>query len=140
VGAVVHTHSPEATAASAIGTAVPAVHYVVARFGAPVLPCARYATYGTPELAAHVCQTLGTAGMACLLANHGAVALGADLEAAVALALDVEWFCGVHRRALQLGTPVVLPPEEVARVAERFVGYGQADRSTGAGRPLTDPG
>ena len=131
VGAVVHTHSPEATAAAAIGTSVPAVHYVVARFGAPVLPCAPYATFGTRELADTVVQSLGDHGTACLMANHGAVALGRDLHSAVALALDVEWFCGVHRRAVQLGTPTVLPPEEVARVAERFASYGQ---------PVTDQG
>jgi L-fuculose-phosphate aldolase len=129
VGAFVHTHSPEATAAAARGAAVPAVHYVVARFGAPVLPCAPYATYGTAELATSVVDTLGEHGTACLMANHGAIALGADLDAALALARDVEWFCGVYRRACQLGEPITLPDAEIARVAERFSGYGQPDRS-----------
>jgi L-fuculose-phosphate aldolase len=125
VGAVVHTHSPEATAAAAVGAAVPAVHYVVARFGAAELPCAPYATYGTADLAAAVAATLGTTGTACLMANHGAVAVAGDLDAAVALALDVEWFCGVHRRAVQLGVPAVLPAEEIERVAALAATYGQ---------------
>lgn len=125
VGAVVHTHSPEATAAATLGTEVPAVHYVVARFGAAALPCAPYATYGSAELAAHVAATLGERGTACLMANHGAIAVAADLPTALALARDVEWFCGVHRRARQLGEPVVLPDDELARVAERFATYGQ---------------
>ncbi|HEX9259027.1 MAG TPA: class II aldolase/adducin family protein [Acidimicrobiales bacterium] len=125
VEAVVHTHSPEATAAAILGRAVPAVHYVVARFGGSELPCAPYATYGSPELAAAVAATLGERGTACLMANHGAVTLGRDIDDAVALAFDVEWFCGVHRRALGLGRPVVLDEAEIARVTHLFETYGQ---------------
>ncbi len=125
VGAVVHTHSPEATAAATIRRPLPAVHYVVARFGGSVLPCAPYATYGSAELAQGVATALGTSGLACLMANHGAVAVGPDLATAAALATDVEWLCGVWRRALQLGTPEVLDDAEIARVRERFRSYGQ---------------
>jgi L-fuculose-phosphate aldolase len=125
VHAVVHTHSPEATAAATLRRAVPAVHYVVARFGATELPCARYATYGSIELARHVADTLGHRGTACLMANHGAVTAAADLDAAAALALDVEWFCGVYRRARALGDPVVLDHHEIERVRELFTRYGQ---------------
>ncbi len=127
VWAIVHTHSPEATAASALRRTIPPVHYVAARFGG-TLACAPYATYGTADLAEGVVRTLGADRAACLMANHGAVALGSDLDSAVALALDVEWFCGVHRRAVQLGDPVVLPDEEVRTVAELFRTYGQPDR------------
>jgi L-fuculose-phosphate aldolase len=125
VGAIVHTHSTEATAASTLAAPVPAVHYVVARFGGPTLPCAPYATYGSEQLAASVADALGSHGTACLMANHGAIAVGRDLETAVALSRDVEWFCGVHRRAQQLGEPVVLADDEIARVDERFGSYGQ---------------
>jgi L-fuculose-phosphate aldolase len=125
VGAVVHTHSPEATAAATLGRPVPAVHYVVARFGGPTLPCAPYATYGSAQLATHVADTVGDDRMASLMANHGAITLGTDLEHAVSLALDVEWFCGVHRRARQLGDPVTLSDGEVGRVADRLTRYGQ---------------
>jgi L-fuculose-phosphate aldolase len=125
VGAVVHTHSTEACAAAAIGQPVPAVHYVVARFGGVSLPCAPYATYGSEELADGVTAALGGHGRACLMANHGAVAVGRDLATARSLAVDVEWLCGVHRRALQLGDPVVLDEAELARVAELFGSYGQ---------------
>lgn len=131
VGAIVHTHSPEATAAAVLRRAVPPVHYVVARFATvnsdtPAgLPCAPYATYGTAELATGVADTLGPHGLACLMANHGAVVLADDLVTGVALALDLEWLCGVHRRALQQGDPVALEDAEVARVAGRFASYGQ---------------
>lgn len=129
LGAVVHTHSPEATAAAVHGRTVPPVHYVAARFsdaGDPAgLPCAPYATYGSIELADGVAATLGGHGRAALMANHGAVVLAGDLDAAVALALDVEWLCGVWRRAVALGDPVVLPDEEIVRVAAQFATYGQ---------------
>lgn len=125
VGAVVHTHSPEATAAATLAGPVPAVHYVVARFGGSSLPCAPYATYGTAELAEHVAATLGPSGMACLMANHGAISVGADLATAMSLTADVEWLCGVWRRGRQLGSPQVLDDAEVARVRERLRTYGQ---------------
>jgi L-fuculose-phosphate aldolase len=125
VGAIVHTHSPEATAAASIGRPLPPIHYVVARFGGAELPCAPYATYGTAELATNVVETIGAHGMASLMANHGAIALGHDLASAVALAIDVEWFCGVVRRARQHGDPIELTAQEIARVAARFSGYGQ---------------
>lgn len=125
IGAVVHTHSLEATAAATLGVPVPAVHYVVARFGSSTLPCAPYATYGSPELAEHVAVTLGTTGLACLMANHGAVAVGADLATAMSLAADVEWLCGVWRRGRQAGSPQILDDAEIARVRGRLRTYGQ---------------
>jgi L-fuculose-phosphate aldolase len=123
--AIVHTHAPEATAASTTGKPVPAVHYVVARFGGTELACAQYATYGSAELAVAVADTLGAERSACLLANHGSISIASDLPAAVALTLDLEWFCGVYRRALGIGDPTVLPDREIAAVAERFRSYGQ---------------
>jgi L-fuculose-phosphate aldolase len=123
--AIVHTHSPEATAAASVAELLPSVHYVVARFGGGGLRRAPYATYGTEALATNVTDTLAEDADACLMANHGAIAIGADLDAAVALALDVEWFCGVVRRATQLGTPTVLDATEIDRVADRFGTYGQ---------------
>ncbi len=103
VGAVVHTHSPELTALACLRRPLPAIHYVIARAGGSEVPCAPYATYGSAELAANVVATLG-AGWACLMANHGALTVGATLDAAVALAADLEWLAGVHRRAVSMGT------------------------------------
>lgn len=125
IGAIVHTHSPEATAASTSGRPVPAVHYVIARFGSHELPCAPYATYGSIELARAVADTLGATGRGCLMANHGAVTVADDLTNAVALALDLEWLCGVYRRAVTLGSPNLLDAPEIARVAEQYRTYGQ---------------
>jgi L-fuculose-phosphate aldolase len=129
VGAVVHTHSPEATAAACLRRPLPAVHYTVARVGLPVVPCAEYATFGTAELSANVLAALGP-GLACLMANHGMVALGQDLDAAMALAVEVEWLARVRRLAVAVGPEVhVLPDDEIARVAAKFRTYGQPPES-----------
>jgi L-fuculose-phosphate aldolase len=125
VGAIVHTHSPEATAAACNGRTLPALHYVMAKTGDTELQCAPYATYGSAELAEFVADTLGATRHACLMSNHGAIALGKDLDAALALAHDIEWFCGIARRAFAWGNPVALPDDEIARIARLFSTYGQ---------------
>jgi L-fuculose-phosphate aldolase len=121
--AIVHTHSPAATALSALVNEIPAVHYYVALFGGPVA-VAPYATYGTEELAANVVAALeGRTG--CLMANHGAVSIGADLAAAHSRAASLEWLCDVYLRATSAGTPRLLPPAEIDRVVKKVAGYGQ---------------
>jgi L-fuculose-phosphate aldolase len=125
VEAVVHTHSPELTACACLRRPLPAVHYVVGKAGVSEVPCAEYATYGTAELSASVRAALGEVALAALMANHGMVALGADLTSAVSLAADLEWLAGVHRRALSMGEPVVLPDDEMDRVIAKFRTYGQ---------------
>jgi L-fuculose-phosphate aldolase len=130
VGAVVHTHSPEATAVACLRRSLPAVHYVIAWTGKPAVPCADYATYGSAELAANVVAALGDGG-ACLMANHGLLTVAATLDRAVALAADVEWLARVHRLAVAQGEPVVLPDDEIARVADRFRAYGQPPEADG---------
>jgi L-fuculose-phosphate aldolase len=123
VGAIVHTHSPAATATSALVDEVPAIHYQVAAFGGPVA-VAPYATYGTDELAAGVVTALAGRS-ACLLANHGAVTTGPDLATALTRARALEWVCDVYLRAAAAGRPRLLPPEEIATVVAKMAGYGQ---------------
>ena len=101
--AMVHTHSPAATAVSALVDEIPAVHYYVALFGGPVA-VAPYATYGTDELAAHVAAAL-RGRTACLMANHGAVTIGPDLATAYRRATYLEWLCDVYLRAASTATP-----------------------------------
>ncbi len=125
-GAVVHTHSPAATALSALVDEVPAVHYYVAMFGGPVA-VAPYATYGSPELARNAVHALRER-TACLLGNHGAVTVGPDLAAAHERSVYLEWLCDVYLRAAAAGTPRLLPAAEVAAVAAKLAGYGQPPR------------
>jgi len=123
VGAVVHTHSPAATALSTLVDEVPAVHYYMAMFGGPVR-VAPYATYGTDELARNAVQALHER-TACLMGNHGAVTVGPDLVTAHDKCMYLEWLCDVYLRASSAGTPRLLPPAEIAAVAEKLASYGQ---------------
>ena len=124
VGAIVHTHSPFATALSCLRRPLPAFHYMVAKTGGPELRCARYATYGTEALSRHAVAALA-GRRACLLANHGVVALGAGLKPARQLAEEVELLAMQYFVASTAGRPVILPRREMARVAAKFAAYGQ---------------
>jgi L-fuculose-phosphate aldolase len=130
-GAVVHTHSAAATALSALVDEVPPVHYYVAMFGGPVL-VAPYATYGTHELARNVAGALRDR-TACLMANHGAVAIGQDLATAHDKASYLEWLCDVYLRASSAGTPRLLSPAQIAAAARKLSGYGQQPPAGGNG-------
>ncbi|HST49796.1 class II aldolase/adducin family protein [Jatrophihabitans sp.] len=123
VGAVVHTHSVFATTFAVLGEQIPPVHYLIVRAGGAV-PVAPYARYGTAELAESCVRTLGR-GFAVLLANHGVVAVGADLAAAMAVAEAVEYTAELAWRARQAGVPQLLDADQLAAVAEAFAGYGQ---------------
>lgn len=124
-GAVVHAHSPWATTLAALREPIPPVHYALARAGGEV-PVASYATYGSDELASNAVDALVEAETAaCLLANHGVVAVGSDLDEAFETLDAVEFTARVFAQAGALGEPVELPPAELARVAEQFETYGQ---------------
>ena len=127
VTAIVHTHSLYCTSIACLRRALPAVHYMIVLAGSDEVPCAEYATFGTAELAANVVAAL-RGGHACLLANHGMVALGTSLEAALKLAAEVETIAAQYWHASQIGTPHVLPREELARVRDQFGRYGQDRR------------
>jgi L-fuculose-phosphate aldolase len=129
IGAVVHTHSLFATALACLRRPVPSFHYMLAKTGGPELRCARYATYGTAALSSNALRALA-GRRACLLANHGLVALGRDLAAARLLAEEVESLCAQYVIARSAGSPVLLPKREMAAVAARFAGYGQPAAST----------
>ena len=125
--AIVHTHSLYCTSIACLRRPIPAIHYMVALAGSDEIPCADYATYGSNELAASVVRTLGT-GDACLMANHGMVALGRTLDAALRLAAEVETLAGQYWHASAIGTPHILPADEVARVRTKFSAHGQRKR------------
>ena len=124
VGAVLHSHSMFSTTLACLRRGIPAFHYMVSAAGGTDVRCAEYATFGTPELARHMMVAL-EGRKACLLANHGLVAVGADLPAAYKLAVEVETLAAMYWRALQVGEPVLLDDAEMARVFEQFKGYGQ---------------
>lgn len=124
VQAIVHTHSLFCTTISTLRRSIPALHYMIVLAGADEIPCADYATFGSAELASNAIIALGGA-QACLLANHGMVALGGTLPAALRLAAEVETLASQYWHAEQIGTPHILDRTELDKVREKFAAYGQ---------------
>lgn len=122
VGAVVHTHPPFGTALAALRRDLPAFHYMVAIAGGSDIRCAPYATFGTQQLSDNVMRALEDR-TACLLANHGMVAIGQTLEEAAQLAVEVEMLCRMYLTALGVGEPSILGDEEMQEVLRRFEDY-----------------
>lgn len=126
VGGVVHTHSLYATAFACTGREIPVISIEVAGLVGEAVRCAPYAPAGTEQLAEVVAETLGSEGVAVLLQNHGAVAVGETLDRAYAAAVAVEEAAHVFLLARQLGEPIILPPEERRRIfLSMRTGYGQ---------------
>jgi L-fuculose-phosphate aldolase len=124
VGAVLHAHSMFSTTLACLRRGIPAFHYMISAAGGSDVRCAEYATFGTAELALNALAAL-EGRKACLLANHGMLAMGVDLPAAFKLAVEVETLAAMYWRALQVGEPVILDGAEMERVIDRFKTYGQ---------------
>lgn len=127
-GAVVHTHSPHATAFSTLREDIPAFHYMVAMAGGTTLRCASYATFGSQELSDEMLVALDER-KACLLANHGMICFERSLERALWLAGEIEMLARQYILARQAGTPVILGEDEMADVLERFKTYGKQGKA-----------
>ena len=122
--AIVHTHSPQATALACAGRGIPPFHYMIALAGGAIR-CMPYATFGTAELAATAVQGL-VGRRATLLGNHGVIAIGGSLGEAHAVALEVENLAGQYLALLAAGLePHVLDDAELQRVIEKFADYGR---------------
>jgi L-fuculose-phosphate aldolase len=124
VGAIVHAHPMFCTTMSILRREIPAVHYMIALAGGGTVPCAPYRTFGTPELSEVTLQAL-QGRKACLLANHGMVAVGKDLRIALKVAHEIETVAEQYWRALQVGQPVVLDDKEVGVILGKLETYGQ---------------
>ena len=120
--AIVHAHSPHATAVSSHGKPIPPFHYMVALAGGDDIKCAEYATFGTEELSKNVIKALENRS-ACLMSNHGQVAFGKNLEDAFELAQEIENICHQFTIALKLGQPNILSFEEMKKVLEKAKNY-----------------
>jgi len=128
VNAIVHTHSLHATALACAHREIPAFHYMVAVAGGDSIRCAPYATFGTDGLAHHALAAL-EGRHACLLANHGQIALGETPSRALAMAHEVETLAGQYAATLLVGEPYILDTDEMVRVLEKFKTYGQQAKS-----------
>jgi L-fuculose-phosphate aldolase len=124
MGAVVHTHSMSATALACLRIDIPPFHYMIALMGGDNIRCAEYATFGTLKLSDNALVALH-GRKACLLANHGMIAIGEDLAEAFGIAVEVETLSEMYLRALQAGQPVLLTADEFEAAQNRFAGYGK---------------
>jgi L-fuculose-phosphate aldolase len=124
INAIVHTHSMFTIALACQGLGIPAFHYMVALAGGADIRCAPYATFGTQALARHAVKALKDR-RACLLAHHGMIALGKNIDEAVTLAGEVERLAEQYWRVRLLGKPKLLSATEMNRVLEKFTFYGR---------------
>ena len=125
---VVHTHADHCTALACLGEALPAFHYMVAGFGGDTVPCAPYATFGTPALAAAVRATIA-GHSACLLANHGMIVHGPSPAAALEAAVRLETLARQYLLARAAGQPRILTTAEMTAVRRRYRTYGVRPRA-----------
>jgi len=126
VGAVVHAHPTFCTTLAICRKEIPACHYMMAAFGGMNVRCAGYATFGTAELSELALQAL-EGRTACLLANHGMIATGANLEKAMWLAVELETIARQYYHTLLIGGPVLLDEAQIAETAKSFGSYGVQD-------------
>ncbi len=120
--AIVHAHSPYATAVSAHGKNIPAFHYMVALAGGDDIKCADYATFGTKQLSKNIIQALNER-KGCLMSNHGQVAFGKNLDQAFELAEEIENICHQYINTIKLGNPKILSFEEMNKILEKTKNY-----------------
>jgi L-fuculose-phosphate aldolase len=123
VGAVIHTHATFATTLACLHREIPPFHYMIAVAGGDTIRCAPYALFGSQALSDAALSALQDR-KACLLANHGMIAVGRDLDQALSVAVEVETLCEQYWRALQAGEPQLLSDAQMAEVMEQFKGYG----------------
>ncbi|MFW6271339.1 MAG: L-fuculose-phosphate aldolase [Bacillota bacterium] len=121
---VVHTHSIFATSIACLNIDLPAVHYMIAVAGDKV-PCAKYASFGTEELAQNAVKSLGSKYKAVLLANHGVLSCGIDIKNAFNIAEEIEYVAEVYFRTKAIGDPVIIDAAEMERMDKAFETYGQ---------------
>jgi L-fuculose-phosphate aldolase len=127
VCAVVHAHPIHCTTLAIRGMEIPAVHYMIAAAGGNTIRCAPYFTYGTEALSVAAVRAL-EGRKACLLAQHGMIAVGAGLPQALWLAQEVETLAQLYFNVLVLGGATALAEDEIERVVEKFKHYGLKPR------------
>ncbi|MSQ80820.1 MAG: class II aldolase [Candidatus Methylopumilus sp.] len=120
---VIHTHSTFATTLSLFRQDIPAFHYMIAVAGGNSIRCSQYKLFGTQELSNATLKAL-EGRKACLLANHGMIAIGHDIEDALNITHEVERLCEQYTYAMQIGLPIILSDEEMNDVIDKFQSYG----------------
>ena len=134
VNAVIHTHSIYASTFSTFRTDMPPFHYMIALAGGDSIRCAPYALFGSQQLSDNAIEALKDR-KACLLANHGMIAVGETLEKALNITQEVETLCEQYLLALQVGQPHILSQQEMLDVLGKFKTYGAWSEASNGARP-----
>ena len=134
-GAIVHTHSIYATALSTLRKDIPPFHYMIGVTGGATLRVSDYAEFGTQALSDTMLKALKDRS-ACLLANHGQIAFGPNLDKALWLAGEIETLSQQYWAASLAGKPVILSDVQMKTVLARFKTYGKQTSDLKAGEAL----
>ncbi len=127
MNAVVHTHSMYSSILSIARKNIPACHYMIAAFGGNSVRCAQYATFGTAELSANILDAMQDR-TACLLANHGMIATGTNLDKAMWAAVELETLAKQYYYSSLQGGMHLLSKAEMDVVLNKFATYGPKDK------------
>ena len=134
--AIVHVHSPYATALACLRREVPAFHYMIGVTGGTSLRVSDYAEFGTQELSDTMLKAM-EGRTACLLANHGQICFGPTLSKALWLAGEIETLCHQYWAACLAGKPVILDESQMVSVLRRFKTYGKQPEDLARGEIST---
>ncbi len=137
-GAIVHTHANYCTALSMLRQPLRATHYMIAAFGGPDVRCTNYAPFGTQDLSDLAVEGLRDR-FAVILGSHGMITIGRDLDEAMWRAVELETLAKQSWLAMSIGTPVILPDDEIMRTVERFRTYGPKESEDKAGARARKP-
>lgn len=124
INAIVHTHSVFSSTLSVLGESIPPFHYMIAVAGGDSIRCSDYALFGTQALSNNIIVAIKQR-KACLISNHGMIAIGKDLNEATNIAIEVEHLAQIYVQAKMIGIPKLLNDSQMREVIDKFKTYGE---------------
>tara|TARA_B100000745_G_C20143399_1_gene392119 strand:+ start:773 stop:1417 length:645 start_codon:yes stop_codon:yes gene_type:complete len=124
LNAVLHAHSPKATAVACMERELPPFHYMIAIAGGDSVRCAPYHTFGTPALAEAAVAALHNR-RACLLAHHGIISAGHDIKSAFTVLQEIEHLCSIYLDIIAIEPIKNLTPSQIDEAIKKFASYGK---------------
>lgn len=122
VNAIIHTHPTYCTTIACLNQEIPPIHYLIAYSGLKV-PCANYAPFGTKNLAKNTYKAIGKKYNAALLANHGLITVGENIEDTLKTSEMIEFCAEIYYRSKSIGKPKILSKKHMTKVIKNFKDY-----------------
>ncbi len=126
MNAIVHTHSKSAVTLACMRKKIPSFHYMVAVAGGIDIKCAKYATFGSIKLSTNIIKALKDR-KACLIENHGQVAIDNSIDSAFELAQEVEYLSSQYINCLRTGNPKILSKSLMSKVLGKIKNYKKGE-------------